>query len=160
WRWCLRNPALATTCSLAGIGLLAVIGVSLGFATYQSRAAKELDNALTESETHRLRAQKYATNWALERAFQSKEPNIGTLWLPRARELTTPESGPSQRLIETTLHVGGQLLHPRSPPMGLQFGALAFSLDSRQMLTGHRDRTARLYDVPSGNLLVTFPGHR
>jgi WD40 repeat protein/tRNA A-37 threonylcarbamoyl transferase component Bud32 len=51
WRWCRRNPALATASSLALAAGVAVVVVSVSFAIYQSQAAAELGTALEEVKT-------------------------------------------------------------------------------------------------------------
>jgi tetratricopeptide (TPR) repeat protein len=39
WRWCLRNPALATTAAIAAMALLAIVALSITIAVVQVRAA-------------------------------------------------------------------------------------------------------------------------
>ncbi|MBM4073566.1 MAG: hypothetical protein FJ271_32295, partial [Planctomycetes bacterium] len=53
-------------------------------------------------------------------------------------------------------------LPPNAPEIGAtrDVFALALSPDGRQVLCGHRDRVARLYDVTTGDLIQTLTGHR
>src|SRR5262249_34319637 len=50
WRWCRRNPALATASGLAAAALAAVAVVSISFGIYQSGTAADLRRALGEKE--------------------------------------------------------------------------------------------------------------
>jgi WD40 repeat protein len=68
-RWCRRNPALATAGGVAAALLVAVTGLSIAFAVYQSNTVEEL-----EAAAGKLRDQQQQTEQALEDAReQTKE---------------------------------------------------------------------------------------
>src|SRR5262249_49184380 len=101
WRWCRRNPTLATTAGVATLALLGVVAVSITLAVQQSRAAykigKEqektkyaLAQVKAERDTARIerdKASRLATTLSLRqgRAFDAEEdPASGLLWMTRA----------------------------------------------------------------------------
>jgi eukaryotic-like serine/threonine-protein kinase len=49
-RWCRRNPALAAASSMAAMGVLAALGLSIGWAVQQSRAALRLREEVARAE--------------------------------------------------------------------------------------------------------------
>src|SRR5205823_10391039 len=107
-RWCRRNPTLAAAVGLAATALVAVAGLSGGFALYQSRAAARLR---TERET----AQRLALNIALNRGLTGQEaddPSRRLLWLAQALTLARPEDAPTQEAIRANLSAWASRVHP------------------------------------------------
>jgi WD40 repeat protein/serine/threonine protein kinase/tetratricopeptide (TPR) repeat protein len=68
WRWCRRNPGLAVASALAALALVAVAGLSTGFAVYQTKTAEQLRGeqqqtkaALADANTQRALAEQAAS---------------------------------------------------------------------------------------------------
>jgi WD40 repeat protein/serine/threonine protein kinase len=75
WRWCRRNPALATAAGLAAFLLLATLVVSVGWAVHANRLAARARGALAENH--------------LDRGLGEAERGdvaLGLLWMARSLE--------------------------------------------------------------------------
>jgi WD40 repeat protein/Flp pilus assembly protein TadD len=88
WRWCRRNPALATACGLALIALVAVTIVSTLFAFHSNRAAEKEFHA-----AENLRQEQGKTEAALEEAKSERKRAEG-----RAEDLRK-EQGKTQAAL-------------------------------------------------------------
>jgi WD40 repeat protein/tetratricopeptide (TPR) repeat protein/tRNA A-37 threonylcarbamoyl transferase component Bud32 len=114
WRWCQRNPALATACGLALIALLAVSIVSTLFAFHSNRAAKresqaadtlreeqgKTEAALEEAKTERRQAQDRLVRTYVSNGLRLMDQGdlIGTLpWFVKALE--EEKGGPEKEEI-------------------------------------------------------------
>jgi len=156
WRWCKRNPALATACGLAAAALLAVTVVSTLFATHSYEAAERLREEQHLTEERRQLAERRLAEQYFDRglaACEREDDSVqGSLWMVRALETTAPEDGDLRRAIRTNLAAWLGELHSLNVllPHEDEVYAVAFSPDGRTILTGCSDHTARLWDAATG----------
>jgi WD40 repeat protein/tetratricopeptide (TPR) repeat protein len=99
WRWCRRNPALATSTALAATALVAVTVLAVVFAVIQSRANADLAQANTNlaganqklvQEQRETKTAKEATEAALKektRLTTVQQEQLSLMALQRARSL-------------------------------------------------------------------------
>src|SRR5262249_50268270 len=122
WRWCRRNPAVATATGLAAAALVAVTVVSVLFAVAQSRNTQALLDEQKQTQAQQKRAEDASAKLAVELnnskiqtahlgavqgqvlVDQHRLPE-GMLWLARALELT-PADAPDLRATLRS-HLGG-----------------------------------------------------
>jgi hypothetical protein len=111
-------------------------------------------------------AEKLAAGLALERGRElcdQGQGGLGPLWLARAlRSAVQAEDAELERVIRTNLAFEARqapVLQARWPH-GRTVTAVAFSPDGRLVLTGGWDRTARLRDVATGELLSPPLAHQ
>jgi WD40 repeat protein/tRNA A-37 threonylcarbamoyl transferase component Bud32 len=166
WRWCRRNPALATATGLALTALLAAVAVSTSFALYQLQAAERLKGTLKEVQTQREQAQDkhrqaqlLASRLALTQGitlFEQGDGGQGILWLARGLELL-PEHAESQRAsIQLLLGAWSRELFPLASVLDFPDGnvtSVALSPDGKVIVVGGLDKTARLYDAATAKAL-------
>jgi WD40 repeat protein len=160
WRWCIRNPAVATLAALLGAALLAGTTLSTVLAiraTHEAekarRVARDLRKANDWSERLRYDAE-------INLAFRDFEANNIALASRRLTEQvpSSPETGDHRgfewHYLQATL---------RPELRGLEHGAavesVAFSPDGRCLASGCWDNTVLMWDVATGNKLATFRGH-
>jgi WD40 repeat protein/serine/threonine protein kinase/tetratricopeptide (TPR) repeat protein len=120
WRWCRKNPALASATGIAATLLLAVSGVSVWFAAFQARANRQLQDqrdtikvalaAKTELTSKLETTLQESKEQSAQMAFQQaqtfvKQRQLGQalLWLTRALELAPEENTELQRVIRSNL---------------------------------------------------------
>ena len=83
----------------------------------------------------------------------------GRLRLPKPRLGRSQETYDKPRVFIWDVK-DGSLLRELDGYGGLGLGhSLAFSPDGKLLATGHQDNTARLWEIPSGNLKATLKGH-
>jgi hypothetical protein len=108
WRWCRRNPALATASGLAATALVAVSIVSFLFAVNQTKAQQRTEAALKQSQ--RLTTEKTLEQGVL--LCKSGEIASGMLWLVRGLEEAPDGSEDLQRVLRGNLAGWRRHLHP------------------------------------------------
>jgi serine/threonine protein kinase/WD40 repeat protein/tetratricopeptide (TPR) repeat protein len=89
WRWCRRNPLLATATGLAAAALVAVTAVSLVFARAQARFAAEQEETNKELERTLESLSRESATLAIERGralIDKNEIRPAMLWLARGLE--------------------------------------------------------------------------
>src|SRR5262249_5976333 len=115
-RWCRRNPFLAAALSLAATALVAVAGLSAGFALYQARAAHRLRPERGSAARARRRAERLALNMALDHGLAGEEgddPGHRLLWLAQAQALASSIDTPAQEeVIRANLSAWAARVHP------------------------------------------------
>jgi WD40 repeat protein/tetratricopeptide (TPR) repeat protein len=174
WRWCRRNPALATASGLAVVGLLAALIVAVWFGIYQAEAAQDLRTALGEvqskeqkltaalKETERERdkaASRLAENY-LDRGLvacrNDRDVARGLLWMVKALEAAPKRDENLRWIIRTQLAAWQNEVHPLTAVLTHkgEISAVAFSPDGKAVLTGSADHTARLWSAATGKELT------
>jgi len=153
WRWCRRNPAIASlSCMMLSILLAAVIASARS--AFNSRRAERAESALRRAaETNA--AEKLAQLVRLHvangaRAMENEDSFGALLWFTEALRRDRPGS----RAEEMHRYRIGAMLHysPRLTQVWFHEGAInhaIFSPDGSRVLTCGRDQTARLWDVQS-----------
>jgi WD40 repeat protein/serine/threonine protein kinase len=161
WRWCRRNPSLATVSGLAGIALVTVVALAFGLAYVQSNAATQTKAALDHAEKQYVLAERRSALMALEQGLNLCEQGKvghGMLWLARSLEivdrLPAPGDADLQRVLRANLAYRRRdlptlraLFHV---PEGVQYRAVDFSPDGKTLLMASRDGTASLWNVATG----------
>lgn len=183
WRWCRRNPVIATLTGLAAIFLAVMIGVLAWANLTTSKALLDTEKALEreKSALSKVEGEKVAANAARLKAEAAETSE------KKARRET------EEKLVRLTVSNGnrcwddgdpaGALLHflfalDRDPDqaamhrlragmalqdctrlgqLGFHTGAIhqvAFSPDGRMIITGSDDNLARVWDVETGRLLT------
>ncbi len=173
WRWCRRNPALASADALAVVVLITVsiLAVGIPFAARLAETADRLRRALREAETYRLRSDALSARLALDRNVRvCEQGDIGRGVLLLARSLQDAPGGMAdlQRVVRADLAHWSRELHPLRTCLDHASPILTvtWSPDGRLLLTGGRGRTApagetvyeaRLWDAATGRLLRSLP---
>jgi WD40 repeat protein/serine/threonine protein kinase/tetratricopeptide (TPR) repeat protein len=183
WRWCRRNPALATSTSVAAAGLVAVTAFAILFAVVQGKnaAAQVRANAALVEEQQQTRAEKErAERFAADLATALNETKKqearldvekghgliekgqlypGMLWLARGLQNAPADAAALQDSIRTSLAA----LRSEAPALRRVFTpsggplAAAFSPDGKLLLIGGGlmggKGEARLWDLGTGKPL-------
>ena len=164
-RWCRRNPVLAGVGGVALAALAATVAVSISFGVFQYRAAGDLRNALTDTETQRRAADRLAARLALDRAQtlgEAHEAGQALLWLTVGLESATKaEDDGLQRTIRRNLAAWHNPVRALKAILSLPAPvlAVAYSPDGKALLTGSWDGTARLWDTATGQPLGPILEH-
>jgi WD40 repeat protein len=141
WRWCRRNPALATASGLALAALLATAIVSACFAMYLSGVVRD----------KRVQTAEFALNNGLGKCAEGKIGE-GMLWLARSLELAPDDAKDYDRVARTNLGSWSGMLYPLRAvlPQSEQLVAVALSVDGKTIFTATQEK-ALLKDPQTGN---------
>jgi WD40 repeat protein/tRNA A-37 threonylcarbamoyl transferase component Bud32 len=181
WRWCRRNPILATTGCLASVAIIAVVSLSVSFAIHSYHAAQneiqaatdlrekhgktlaaleDVKNALEDVRIERRRAQDRLVEIEVAEGVRLMDEGdlLGSLpWFVKA--LKEEQGGPERERIHL-MRVGAVWRQcPRLVQFWLHDGPVAhaeFSPDGKRVVTASYDWTARVWDIASGQP-VTAP---
>ena len=155
WRWCRRNPGLASASVLSVLALVATAATTLALAVYQARNAHEQTLAAGRELALRKNSEVLLARVALkEGVSQCKQSEIGhgLLWLTRALEFAPADQPDLQR--EIRLNIGRW---SRSAPQlrdarefRKRVTAVAISPDGTRALAGSQDGTAQLWELAPG----------
>jgi WD40 repeat protein/serine/threonine protein kinase len=156
WRWCRRQPALATALGFA----LAALLIGLATTSWQWRRAERL----AESERHERQRAEAGESKAVHQLYVAKMNLIQAAWeqnnVGRVRQLLdetamAPERGFEWYYWQRQLHLELKTLRGHTESIL----AVAYSPDGQQIVTASADRTAKLWVAASGTELLTLRGH-
>jgi WD40 repeat protein len=170
WRWCRRNPALASATGLAAAALLSAVVLTVLFALAQARYNLELlhEQGQTLQEKERAEQEKERAEAALKESrrqsalmaverggglVEQEQFRRGLLWLARGLELQPEGTADLEHTLRANLaalpreaYILRRVL-PTGPPQG---GAL--SPDGRTVATGRRQGRGRKTEVQCWNV--------
>jgi predicted Ser/Thr protein kinase/tetratricopeptide (TPR) repeat protein len=157
WRWCKRNPAVATSLAAAVVAVVSTVALSIVFAISRTQAAQRLAVAYKTSEENRIEAQTYAASVLCDQGLSFSrrgEAVSGLFRLVRALELAPPTRPDLQLSIRRALAA----VTMNFPEAARYFDTdaatcAAFSPDGRMLVTGHDDGKARIWDTATTILL-------
>ncbi len=154
WRWCRRNPAVASLALAAGLFLMAGFAVSTYFAVEEGARAREAGEHAQTADRARKEALRESALLALERGrhlAQLGEGGRGLLWLARSLELATEAADPElPRVIRTNLTAVARRLHPLRQILPTRFPSARCVLtpDGRKVwVSSWGGNQVRLWDV-------------
>jgi WD40 repeat protein len=167
WRWCRRNPALAVASGLAAVALAGATIVATAFAIRESTNAAALlekSNQLQEKTTlaeRRLHeSEGVSAHLALDQGLNlcdRGEAGSGLLWLARALKYAAlSQDADLEQTVRLTLANWSREITPLAMVLPHPDGtgrAVAFSPDGRAILAVSPDKTARLWEVATGEPL-------
>jgi serine/threonine protein kinase len=149
WRWCRRNPALATVTGLAAAALLAVSIISGLFAAAQRRHADDVEAASRQDAV--LAADRG------QGLIDQGQVHRGMLWLARAVQLA-PVGDALQRPLRAQLaELGGEFMRLRAVvPTNSAGWAVAYSPDGRWIAAGFGGGV-KVYSAANGQTRPDLP---
>jgi WD40 repeat protein/serine/threonine protein kinase len=152
WRWCRRNPAVAS--------LLAVVAVlAVAFVGYQAWALHRLAAEQRQTQAARDAAQLQAAELALDKGQllgEQGDVNPALLWMARSLKLAPAEAGALRSVARANLGAWSGRVHPLRLilPHETPVDTVAFTADGKALLTagGRNDKAAvvRRWDPVNG----------
>jgi len=161
WRWCRRNPLIASGLAVIAVSLVALAVVSTLFAVYQTKSARALSTALDESEQHLRQSQHRLAENELDqgiRLCQQGEIGLGMLWLAQSLKTMPDGDDDLQRPARANLAAWADELCPLVQVIPLERAGnndhdlvlRSFSPDGRFLLVLDKCAELRVYDVATG----------
>lgn len=162
-RWCRKNPLIASSIGLAAMALVAVAVMALLHANRQAEANKRITRLASdlEKEGGRLKTALSESNRRLamldlERgraAFEKGQIGVGMLWTVESLRMATEAKDEAGRHVALANLSAWRRHHVALKEVfshGDEVWCVAFSPDGKTILTGCRDRMARLWDAATG----------
>ena len=166
WRWCRRNPALASATGLAATALVAVTAISILFAVSKSRsnanlaaAYDDLRHEQQQTKAALNKSQRLAAGLALDTgqmAGERGEANQALLWTARSLKLTPADAVELQAVARSNLGCWRPRINPLRAILPHTAGdwagvwAVTFTPDGKTLLIGDTNGTVQLWDAATG----------
>jgi WD40 repeat protein/tRNA A-37 threonylcarbamoyl transferase component Bud32 len=162
WRWCRRNPALASAIGLAAAAVMTVTALSIAFAVSQSRSNAKLTVANVDlsheqgrTQTALDNTQRLAAELALDKGQllgEQGDANGALLWMARSLKLAPADAGKLQAVTRSNLGFWRTRINPLRAILrhNAQVFAVAFTADGKTHLTGDANGTVQLWDATTG----------
>jgi hypothetical protein len=165
WRWCRRNPAVASLAATVALSLFAGIVISTLFAVRANDRAQSERRQRERADALALDAGIAAARSQALLAQDASDPSVKLLTLAEAfcQVPAQPEADDLRWAIGASLALAGQQFHRLLPPLeGHDQPETAYTLspDGRTYTAAAPDGTVRLWDFRTGRLQVTLRGHR
>jgi WD40 repeat protein len=165
WRWCRRNPGVATAGSLAALALLAgtIVSTAFAFLAYhaadrESQVAHDLREEQARSNAALNNLGKALAEQYLDRALElcgQGQTASGLLWLARGLQHAPADAPDLRRVLRQNLASWSRHFGPVNAtlPHDRVIRAAAFSRDGRTVLTSTEDNAAMFWDTVTGKFL-------
>ena len=163
WRWCRRNPALASATGLAATALLAVTAISILFAVSQFRSNANLAAAyddLSHEQQHTKdalnKSQRLGAELALDTGQMLGErgdANQALLWMARSLKSAPADAGELQSVTRSNLGYWRTRINPLRAILPHEAFVMAVAFmppDGKLLLTGDANSTVQLWDAATG----------
>jgi len=180
WRWCKRNPVVASAVGSAALALIAVAVLSVSYASDQSRAATRIAHLAIglQLEGQRARDEAQRANAALTESNRRRamlnlqrgrsacdqgDVGQGLLLMVESLRAATEAKDPALRYTARANLAAWLGDYPRLKAVFSHDGIVtkvAFSPDSKTILTASSDQTARLWDAATGQPIGKPLPHR
>lgn len=150
WRWCRRNPALASLTSLVAVALVALTVLSSAFAYQQSEVTVKIRKEKEQTEVALRTSERLSSLLALDHGLRlcQEDTARGMLWLARSLELAPEKDADLQHAIRMNLAAWHRELHTLQAYN--EYGQpdwLAFSSDGRIAVTAGQNRSTKKMEV-------------
>ncbi len=171
-RWCKRNKLLASALGIAATALMAVAVLSLVYARRQARHAAELSKAqeyaagLAQSYKEKLaESLSRLARLDLERgraACEKGEIGVGMLWTLESLRMAGEADDQALRRVALANLASWKQRHAEARDVFTHDGWVScavFSPDGKTIATASQDKTARLWDVATGQPIGAIMRH-
>jgi WD40 repeat protein len=164
WRWCRRNPALATASALAALTTLCLTAVLIGLAFYQAEVTRDLaakhqatQEALQEAQKNFKDSKRQGALLALDRGLgycEDGDCSRGLLFLAGSLESATQAGDVAlERFLRASLGGWRRQMVPLRALLPHEGELAVFSPDGRTLLTTDTPNSVRLWDTATGQPL-------
>jgi serine/threonine protein kinase/WD40 repeat protein len=162
WRWCRRNPAIASLIATVAASLVAGTVVSILFALRAEAKAVEAGISATRSQL--VIAEKLTVD-TTQQIGEQVNPTLGLLTYARAFQQLPddPKADDLRWFISANLALLGQRFHNLMPPLEgrpVTLTADAHSPDGKLYVGASPDGRIRIWDIATGQLRATFRDDR
>jgi WD40 repeat protein/tetratricopeptide (TPR) repeat protein len=160
WRWCRRKPLVAGLTALVAASLLAGTVISSYFAVQSNRRAEEENRQRQRAiAQERIAKRSLYTAHMLVARREWEEGRVGRLW--ELLDSHRPQFGEQDLRGWEWYYLQG-LLHRDLRTLAGHSDAvrcLAYSPDGQRLASASNDKSIKIWDVPTGELLFSLQGH-